>query len=33
MQLQDFSEAQQCTVKIVKYLIADNNLYVMMQHC
>ena len=31
MSLQD--EDETCTVRIVKYLLADNNLYVVMQHC
>ena len=31
MSFQD--EDDSCTVRILKYLIADNNLYVIMQHC
>jgi len=27
------SEDQACSIRIIKYLIADNNLYVVMQHC
>jgi len=27
------SEDAACSVRIIKYLIADNNLYVVMQHC
>ena len=31
MSLQD--EDDTCSIRIVKYLVADNNLYVVMQHC
>ena len=31
MSFQD--EDEQCTVRILKYLIAENNLYVVMEHC
>lgn len=27
------AEDEQCTVRINKYLIVDNNLYVVIQHC
>ena len=31
MSLQD--AADKCTVRVIKYLVADNNLYVVSQHC